>query len=185
MRKKFYLTGALALVLASSLSLQSCIGSFALTNKVLRWNNQVGSKFVNELVFCAFWILPVYELTALADLLVLNSVEFWSGSNPVEARVIKVDGKDAQYLVKSDATGYTITNTADKTEVRFNFDASDNSWSVMNPTTGEDVKFMQWVDESHVKMVAPGGEFTTVSLDQSGVMAYQAMVQNSVQFAMR
>ena len=37
------------------------------------------SKFVNELVFFAFWILPVYEVSGLADLLVLNSIEFWSG----------------------------------------------------------------------------------------------------------
>ena len=61
----------------------SCIGSFSLTNKLLAWNKTVGNKFVNELVFFAFWVLPVYEVSALADVLVLNSIEFWSGGNPV------------------------------------------------------------------------------------------------------
>lgn len=51
---------------------------FSLTNKLLTWNRQVGSKFVNELVFFALWILPVYEVSGLADLLVLNSIEFWA-----------------------------------------------------------------------------------------------------------
>ena len=82
MKKKIF-TAAMALVLAGSMTFTSCIGSFALSNKVLAWNQQVGSKFVNELVFFAFWIVPVYEITTLADVLVLNSIEFWSGSNPV------------------------------------------------------------------------------------------------------
>ena len=90
--KKRYLSVALIAILASSMMFTSCIGSFKLTNKVLTWNKQVGSKFVNELVFVAFWILPVYELSGLADLLVLNSIEFWSGENPVQASTKTIDG---------------------------------------------------------------------------------------------
>ena len=127
--KKSYLTIALALTLACSLSLSSCIGSFALTNKVLDWNRSIGSKFVNELVFIAFWVLPVYEITGVADILVINTIEFWSGDNPVAKNETKViDGKDAKYLVKQDPQSYTITNLSDNTEVRFAFDAADNSW---------------------------------------------------------
>ena len=32
------------------------------------------------------WILPVYELSFVADLFILNSIEFWSGSNPALAQ---------------------------------------------------------------------------------------------------
>ncbi len=68
-----------ALVAAISIPVfTSCIGSFALTNKLLSWNRSIGSKIVNELVFIGFWILPVYEVSALADVLVINSIEFWS-----------------------------------------------------------------------------------------------------------
>ena len=100
--KKSYLTVAVVLSLAASLTLSSCFGSFALTNKVISWNKQVGDKFVNELVFVAMWILPVYELSMLADMFVLNSIEFWSGKNPVVAETKVIDGKDAKYLVACD-----------------------------------------------------------------------------------
>ena len=57
--KKTILTVALALtVMCGSVLSTSCIGSFKLTNKLLTWNSKIDSKFVNELVFIAFWILP-------------------------------------------------------------------------------------------------------------------------------
>ena len=49
--RKITMTVATVLLLASTLSLNSCIGSFSLTNSVLKWNKQVGPKFINELVF--------------------------------------------------------------------------------------------------------------------------------------
>ena len=81
--KKKSVTLLVAATLASSVLFSSCIGSFGLSNKLLDWNRNIDSKFVNELVFIAFWIVPVYEISALADILVLNSIEFWSGSNPM------------------------------------------------------------------------------------------------------
>ena len=176
--KKTKLTLAIAITLACSMTFSSCIGSFALTNNVLSWNKQIGSKFVNELVFVAFWILPVYEISAIADVLVINTIEFWSGSNPVSANSTKVvDGKDARYLVQQDSKGYTIKNLNDNTEVRFAFDATDNSWSV--EANGESHKFMTFVDDSHVKMITPTGDFQTYELSQAGVYAYQQVVSGS------
>lgn len=163
--------------------LQSCLGSFSLTNKVLTWNREVGNKYVNELVFFAFWVLPVYELTLAADMLVLNSIEFWTGENPVVSETKVVDGKDAQYLVQSDATGYTITNLSDKSVVRFNFDASDHSWSL--ETNGSEYKFMSFVDDSHVRMITPDGSWRTVELNQQGVMAYEQLVSEARWMALK
>ena len=83
MKKRTILVLMVAL-LCSSVTFTSCIGSFRLSNKVLSWNKQVsGSKFVNEVVFFCFWVLPVYEITTIADVLVVNSIEFWSGDNPL------------------------------------------------------------------------------------------------------
>ena len=182
--KKKVLTLAVALTLVLGLMLSSCIGSFALTNKVHNWNKQVGSKFVNELVFVAFHVLPVYPISVLADILVLNSIEFWSGNNPVEVAQTKViDGKDAKYLVEQDATGYTITNQSDNSVTRFNFDAADNSWSV--DKDGMEVKFMQFIDDSHVKMLTPSGAYTTVELNEQGVFAFEQLVNSTAFFAAR
>lgn len=179
--KKTYLTVAVVITLASSLMFTSCVGNFALTNKVLSWNKQVGSKFVNELVFFAFWILPVYELSALADLLVINSIEFWSGSNPISASTKVIEGQDGRYLVKCDKTGYTITSERDKSVVKLAFNDKDNSWAV--EANGKSHTFMTFVDDTHVKMVTPNG-FQTVELSQAGVMAYQQLATSS-HFAMK
>ena len=117
--KKKYLGMAIALTLAGSMMFSSCIGSFRLSNKLMSWNQTIGSKFVNELVFFAFWILPVYEVSGLADLLVLNSIEFWSGENPVAENGEQIiEGNDSKYLVKTDEAGYTITSLTDGSEVR-------------------------------------------------------------------
>ena len=99
MNKKSF-TVLVAAILAGSTLFTSCIGSFGLTNKLLTWNRSIDSKFVNELVFVAFWIIPVYEISALADLLVINAIEFWSGSNPMAdvGSVKTVEGKDVFIL---------------------------------------------------------------------------------------
>ncbi|MCQ2287782.1 MAG: DUF3332 domain-containing protein [Muribaculaceae bacterium] len=183
MRKKYF-TVAVVLSLAATLTLSSCLGSFALTNKVLTWNRQVGDKFVNEIVFFALWVLPVYELSMLADITVINSIEFWSGENPVIAQTKVIDGKDARYLVKSDKGGYTITNLDDKTTVQFNFDAKDNSWSI--ESNGEEHKLFTYVDDTHIKVANKDGGFDDVELSDQGVWAYeQNAIAQSEQYASR
>jgi len=174
MRKK-YLTVAVVLSLTASLTLSSCLGSFALTNKVLSWNRQMGNKFVNELVFFALWILPVYELAGIADLLVINSIEFWSGENPVMAQSKVIDGKDARYLVASDKHGYTITNLKDNSVVKFNFDQANNSWSI--EANGEEHPLFTYVDDNHINMITRDGSYRNVELSAQGVWAYEQAAQ--------
>ena len=176
MRRK-YLTAAVALAVVSSLTLSSCIGSFQLSNKILAWNQQISSKFVNELVFICFWIVPVYEISALADLIVINSIEFWSGKNPVEAQTTVIDGSDARYQVERNMAGYTITNISDGSVVRFDFKEDDNSWW-LSTDDGDPIKIMEYVDDSHVRMLNGDGGFTQVDLSQEGVMAYCQMAMS-------
>lgn len=165
--------------MAGSMLMSSCIGKFALTNKLLGWNNQIGNKFVNELVFFAFWVVPVYEVTALADLLVLNSIEFWSGTNPIAQGKSVIEGHDGRYLVECDGKGYTITSENDGTSVRLDFDSSDRSWSVVT-SEGENVKFMTFIDDTHVNMIAPDGTMQPVELSSDGLMAYRQSVANTL-----
>ena len=171
--KKTKLSVALVVALAGSMLCTSCIGSFTLSNKLLSWNKTINNKFVNELVFFAFWVLPVYEVSCLADVLVLNSIEFWTGENPVASSKKVVEGKDGRYLVECDETGYTITSEASGEVVRFDFNSDENSWSV---NLGEEsYTLMTFVDGNHVKMAAPGGEMQLVELSEAGVLAYQQM----------
>ena len=173
--KKRYLPVAIALVLTGSIMSTSCIGSFALTNKLLSWNKQVGNKFVNELVFFAFWVIPVYEVSCLADVLVINSIEFWSGDNPVASGKKVIDGKDGRYIVECDGKGYTITSENDKSVVRLDFDKEDQTWSVAVPG-GDSYELMTFIDETHVAMPAPDRTRSIVELSDNGLMAYRDMV---------
>ncbi|MDE6422978.1 MAG: DUF3332 domain-containing protein [Muribaculaceae bacterium] len=173
MRKKT-ISVSIILAICAMLPLQSCIGSFALTNKVLTWNNQVGSKFINELVFFAFWILPVYEVTSLADLVILNSIEFWSGNNPVEAYEKTVVTDHGQYYIACDQNGYRIKAPNGRT-FSLNYDNEDSTWSIK--TSDEDIyPFMTMVDASHVKMITPDGSFYEVELSQQGLLTYTETV---------
>ena len=73
-----------AVALGLTVSLTSCIGPNNLWHSVSSWNSTVTeSKFANELIFLGLHIVPVYQIAFAADGLILNSIEFWGGENPV------------------------------------------------------------------------------------------------------
>ncbi len=77
--------GILALALFASV----CYGPFNLTRRLCNWNGQVGTKWEKEFVFILLAWLPVYGLTVLGDGVVFNSMEFWTGNNPVDPPKMK------------------------------------------------------------------------------------------------
>lgn len=171
MKKKILTVGIIS-AMCGSMLFTSCIGSFQLTNKLLSWNRSIGNKFVNELVFVAFWILPVYEVSGLADLLVINSIEFWSGSNPVAEGKYYIEGQNGEkYLVECDGKGYSITNPIDNSTFRLDFDNETREWST--EIDGERHVFLTFVDDTHVKVPMADGTTMTVETNQEGLYAYQ------------
>ncbi len=75
----------LALVLVLSvfaLSNASCVGDFALTNKLLKWNQGL-NKWLGSFVLLVFIIIPVYGVTLLIDWIILNVIQFYGGNNPI------------------------------------------------------------------------------------------------------
>lgn len=62
-----------------------CYGSFQLVNKVYKFNGTLGSKWVNELGFLVMVIVPVYGVATFIDAVILNTIEFWTGKNPMAA----------------------------------------------------------------------------------------------------
>ena len=61
-----------------------CTGSFNLTRKVYNFHRSQSDKWADELCFLLVAIVPVYSLATFADAIVFNSIEFWTGKNPVE-----------------------------------------------------------------------------------------------------
>ena len=100
--KKFMVNAVIAVSLGA-MTLSSCIGSFGLTNKVLDWNKgATDNKFINELIFLV--ISPAYAVCSVADLFVLNTIEFWTGDKVVAnvGKTKNVTGKDGRlYAIKT------------------------------------------------------------------------------------
>ena len=164
-------------VAGSSLLFSSCIGSFSLTKSVMNWNKTVGSKFVNELVFVAFWILPVYEVTSIADLLLLNSIEFWSGKSVVQAQMRTIEGNQGTYEVLSDRSGHSIINKKTGRQFKLEHDEKTDVWFYVEDNVRK--PFMKIVDEKHVEMLTPAGEFCNVELSKEGLAAYTAIASGT------
>lgn len=96
-----------AAVIGSSILLTGCIGKFALTDKIYTWNKKVDSeRWVNEGVFLAFVFVQVYTVTVFADAVIFNSIDWWTGKNPIAAgdtREVKgEDGSVAQMTLRAD-----------------------------------------------------------------------------------
>jgi hypothetical protein len=130
-----------ALVLAGMvISHTGCFGEFGLTRKVYTFNQNAGGKFVNQLVFWGLLIIPVYEVASVLDLVIFNTIEFWTGSNPVamapcetEVQYATVDGR--QFKMTAQQNYFCVEElTADGYQMRneFRFNADSNELSISN-----------------------------------------------------
>jgi hypothetical protein len=98
-------------VAALSVVTTGCFGSFQMTRNLYTWNKGVGNKWTQELVYLVVGgLVPVYGLAGLIDAVVLNSIEFWTGKNPMTASTTKTfeqDGKRVVQTLRSDVRGRT------------------------------------------------------------------------------
>ena len=174
MKKTFKLS---ALLLAATIMFSSCIGSFQLTNKVFKLNNNIGEKWVNELVFAACCILPVYEITLFVDAIVLNSIEFWSGkkliTNNGEKKIVKNnEGKNIEITAMEN--GYNLTDGA--TSMNLVFDEETQVWSAEYNNQSTDL--IKIVDDNNAQLFLMNGEVMDVTLDANGMNMVQMYMNN-------
>ena len=74
----------LALVLCLLPVATGCFGGFSAWHKVHEFNTNVSdNKWIQELVFLVCSWLPVYGIAGFVDMLIFNSIEFWTGNNPL------------------------------------------------------------------------------------------------------
>lgn len=79
-------------LLAFSILASGCYGSFALTRKLHQFNGTIEDRFARSLVTAGL-VLIVYYWTGLGDWIIFNSIEFWTGKNPISEEVINVPAK--------------------------------------------------------------------------------------------
>jgi len=137
--KKFSRLLILSISLVGMLLQSGCYGSFKLIGKVYEWNGSIEDKFVRSIVFWALCIIPVYAIAGFVDAVILNVIEFWSGSNPVsmkegdyEQQVVQYRGKT--YRMEATKNRFTVTELngkKSKKPVELVFKPSDLSWNLV------------------------------------------------------
>jgi hypothetical protein len=61
-----------------------CIGNFGLSGKVRKFNlEQSEDRWGREILFVILYVIPVYPFAGFLDIIVFNSIEFWTGTNPI------------------------------------------------------------------------------------------------------
>lgn len=173
---------SIAAITAGTVALSSCIGSFGLTNSVLNWNKKLSkSKILNELVFIV--ISPVYAVCATADLVVLNTVEFWSGEKLVAkvGETKNVMGKDGRlYAVKTLKNGYEITSP-DGEVSHLVFNKKDKSWSYEHD--GAVQQLFSFNEDGTIQACLPDGRKMNVTPDADGLYQVRMAVNGGLYFA--
>ena len=109
------------ILLGTAVTQQSCIGSFQLTRNLYSWNMDIDGRWGSELVFLAMIVIPVYTVTLLADGVVLNAIEFWTGNNPLAMNAVEKQTR----IVKKDGDSYRLT--AEKNTIHVQKLSGDNT----------------------------------------------------------
>lgn len=169
---------AIALLLGTSIMYSSCIGTFPTFNKVASWNRGItGNKFVNELVFIGLHIIPVYEIVYLADGLIFNSIEFWSGKSGSavasvgETKRMKGSNGD-MFAVTRTEDGYKIVDETRNEECKLVFNEKKQTWNAV--INGESFELMTMNEDGTITLNLREKGKITVNADAYGVDMAQA-----------
>ena len=144
MKKIFFTAAALSIIISQT----ACFGSFALVKKVYEFNQSASNnKFVTTLLFYGLNIVPVYGVAAIVDVVILNLIEFWSGSNPVSMQ----EGEQEEQLLTW--KGETYKMIASKNTMAFeklvdgqfvdmgalSFSPEKDSWSMVKGEQSQEI----------------------------------------------
>jgi len=176
----------ICIALSASILFSSCLGSFSAFNGLKDWNNGLtGSKFVDNLVFWALNIIPVYGLFMFGDVIIFNLIEFWSGSNPLAMN----EGEEEIQVVEKDGSTFEMKATKNRFQIKvidgirkgekldLVYSPSEKSWSAIKPT-GEVIKLSSFKDGFYVVHL-PDGQDVKIDPNRSRDEGL-AMLQNKV-----
>lgn len=182
--KKFDVSVAVVL-LAGSVMCSSCIGSYRLFNKYEKWQcNMTSSKIVNGIV--GLILEPfVGGVCFLVDHIVLNTIEFWTGNNPMSAgTTTTVKGQDGRYYaVKTLKNGYEIKAPTGEVTL-FIHNEKNDSWSMEQ--NGVVKEIFRFNPDGTIQANLQNGQTITVSHDEAGLQQVREAVMGDQDFfAMR
>lgn len=148
-------------------SMFGCYGSFALTKKVYEWNGRLGDRFMVQIAFWVLSWLPVYSAATTIDVVILNLIEFWTGSNPLAMNngqeVIKYaqNGDDSYKITISSEQILVEPLTGNAESVALSFDDASQSWFLKS---GDSQTKVATVDGATLNLLYPNGRSLAVSI---------------------
>lgn len=156
---KFKKSIAILMIAAIGATLSGCYGSFNMTKKVHDWNGSLGNKFVQEAVFLAFNIIPVYPVSVFVDAVILNTVEFWTGNNPLVLHegVNHIQIKGVDYIVDVADESVKVHDNQGVLLNELVFNAEENTW--YSNTDGQESKLLTIKNDKLKIHTASGGSF--------------------------
>jgi len=162
---KFVTVAVLAMFLMVSMA--GCYGSFNLTKKVYEWNGQLGDRFLVQIGFWVLTWLPVYSIATTLDVVVLNLIEFWTGSNPMAMN----NGEEVIRYAQSGDDSFKITMTNDqikidalsgnKDSVQLNYDQDAQAWFLHSGVVNTKVATVQG---ETINLLYPDGRSMSINL---------------------
>ena len=178
MKRNFIIASALSLSLLSS----SCLGSFNAFNNLKDWNMQVSnSKFVNNAIFWGLNIIPVYGLFFLGDAVIFNTLEFWTGNNPIamaegetETQIANVDGQRVKMTAQKNQFKIEVLEGEDQGKiVEMVYTPDNQTW---NTKKGDKlIKLASFKDGFYV-VYTPSGE--QIKLDANATPSHNNAILN-------
>ncbi len=156
-------TRRLLIIALAVVFLNGCYGSFHLTKKLYAFNGTVENKFVRSAVTWVMIIVPIYGIAGLVDFVILNTVEFWTGSNPMamgdtekEVQVVEKDGNLYKITATRNRFDIEDLNREKKTKVSMVYHEDARSWYVES----EDgtYKVAELGENDVMKLFGPDGE---------------------------
>ncbi|MFA0439073.1 hypothetical protein BCU70_04050 [Vibrio sp. 10N.286.49.C2] len=151
-------TTKIAFLMATVISLSGCVGSNAVTEKLMGFNVKVvDNRYARAGV--NFLLSPVYGFTLVADLFVVNSIEFWSGHNPINGKPHIFDTKTETYLEVNDKVDSSL------------HDAPIDPLTMTTPNAGT----IRYIDENTIEMevvLNDGNTSTVVGIKQGNHIRY-------------
>jgi hypothetical protein len=173
-----------------SLHVSGCFGSFALTRKIYDLNESISNeKFLRWLVFLAFTIVPVYGVGAFVDAIVFNSLEFWTGQNPLASaggqeegtRVVRLSPTETLRLSRDGQRGVMrveLERAGEEPRVRY-FEPLEEGMAVRDEAGVLLVRARERADGG-VEVVEASGSTVTVHSRETVALASAAFQQEGV-----
>ncbi|TGU75165.1 DUF3332 family protein [Geomonas terrae] len=173
-------TAAILAMVMGMVSLQGCYGRMVLTKKVYQINGQVNDKFLRSFVTWVFVLIPVYGVAALIDFVLFNTIEFWSGQNPIAAgeKDFMFSENGETFKVHANKSGDVVRYTMNHYRGDTYLDTMTIDWNVKSGTSVAFLKERDGVTKYQAMRIKGGVQVTSsgpgaLSRGQQALALYQ------------